>query len=203
MKSLITIACLVWACAATAQVSIGIKVMGLTFHPKPSPHPQLYPDGKDAQGKWVQIGGLFFTAEWEVVPNRIALHAAQGVMLDCGNQFAGFSHIGVKGLLRHGPHTLGASMGPSWFYRKSWRDMPGYVDEGLFAYNEKWQHSFYWYAGSIEYDYRLSEQNSLSVNLIPGWPEVFVASAGVKHHFSPSAPANLYSPVDLSNIRNR
>lgn len=203
MKSLIAIAFICWAGAAGAQVSVGIKVMGLTFHPKPSPHSHLYPDGQDAKGKWVQIGGLFFTAEWEMVPNRLALHAAQGVMLDCGNQLAGFSHVGVKGLVRHGAHTLGASMGPSWFYRKTWRQMPGYVDEGLFAFTDMWQHSFYWYAGSIEYDYRLSEQHSLSLNLIPGWPEVFVASAGVKHHVSPSGPTRLYPSVDHSNIRNR
>lgn len=185
------------------QVSIGIKVMGLTFHPKPSPHPQLYPNGWDAKGKWVQIGGLFITAEWEMVPNRLALHAAQGLMLDCSNQFAGFSHIGVKGLYRQGRHTLGASMGPSWFYRKTWLDIPGYVDEGLFAYNTNWQHSFYWYAGSIEYDYRISPTHSLSANLIPGWPEVMVFSGGVKHHFSPAPSGQLTSPNPLLNTRKR
>lgn len=174
--------------------------MGLTFHPKPSPHAHLYPDKKDATGQWVQIGGLFFTADWEISPNKIALHAAQGLFLDCSNQFAGFTHFGIKGLYRNGSHTVSASMGPSWFYRKSWRQLPGYEDEGLFAYNDKWQHSFYWYAGSIEYDYQLSESHSLTLNCIPGWPEVFVLSGGVKQHFGPIGDTQPHAiPTSIRN----
>jgi hypothetical protein len=180
MRFLAAICLLLSTLPGMSQLSIGLKVSGLAFHPKPSPHPSLYADKKDAKGQWVHIGGLMFTAEWEMIPGRAAVAVAQGLLLDCSNQWAGYSHIGVRGIIRQGRHTVSAGIGPSWFYRKSWAALPGYVDEGLFRKKGGRQTSFYWYGGYASYDLALDERQSFTANLIPGWPEVFLFSAGMK-----------------------
>lgn len=167
------------------QLSIGIKVIGFAFHPKASPHPHLYPNGIDRSGRWVSLGGILLTGDWHFAPDRMGLHVAQGFLLDCANRFAGFTHVGIRILQRYGRHTLSGTIGPGWFYRKSWTDMPGYMDEGLFVNRKGWQTSFYWYGGSLAYDYQLSPDHALSLHLIPGWPEVFVGSAGIRQYLSP------------------
>lgn len=171
-------------------MAIGLKVSGLAFHPKPSPHASLYADKKDAAGQWVHVGGVMITAEWELWPGRAAISVAQGLLLDCANQWAGYTHVGVRGVVRHGVHTLSAGIGPSWFYRKSWANLPGYVDEGLFRQRGGWQHSFYWYGGYAEYDLALNNQQSLTANLIPGWPEIFLFSGGIKQRVGTSPIAH-------------
>ena len=165
------------------QVAIGLKLMGFAWHTKPSNHPHLFRFKTDAGAQGAFVRGAMLTMELGLYRNILHLHLAQAWMADCAAMPAGFTHIGLKGTLHQNTHTLGASIGPTWFYRKSWTSLDGYVDEGLFRVKNGWQRSFYWYAGAIEYDYRFRPDMALSVNLIPGWPEVFLLSAGVKGYW--------------------
>lgn len=68
-------------------------------------------------------------------------------------------------------------------YRHDWADNDAYVDDGYFKRHGKWQHKFYCYAGELEYNYRLKERTDLSVNLMPGIPELVSFGMGLRKGF--------------------
>jgi hypothetical protein len=162
------------------QLAVSLKLMGFAWHPKPSEHPHLFVLRTGPHARSAFVRGAALSVEVGLYRNLLNLHIAQAWMADCAAMPAGFTHLGLKGILHSGPHSVGAGIGPTWFYRKSWTTLDGYTDEGLFRVKNGWQRSFYWYAGAMEYDYRFRPDMAVSLNLIPGWPEVFLLSAGVK-----------------------
>ncbi|MFW5801372.1 MAG: hypothetical protein ACOCVC_05035 [Spirochaeta sp.] len=183
---------LIFPLAVQAQFSIGVNIMGLSYHLKQQANAQLYPYRIDGGGRMVVVSGIQLTidvplyrydgyqADDYMDDNYVGIQAAVALFQDCIRKTAGFFHIGARGYAQRDRHAFGISFGPAWFVRQSWSSLSGYVDEGLFADTGRLQHSFYWYGGGLEHMYYLSEEIAVSTHLIPGIPEVLVLSSGMR-----------------------
>ena len=161
-----------------------VKLFGLSVHLKESPYPEMFPNRLDDKGYVTFNYGAIVGYERFVVRDVISVRVEQGLYADCAAELAGFTHIGWRGLIfRKNRHSLNAGFGPTLVYRKDWNNIEDYVDDGYFNRKGDWQYKFYWYAGEFEYNYRLKGSTDLSVNLVPGIPELVSFGVGLRKSF--------------------
>lgn len=166
------------------KFSVGVKYMGLTTHLKKSLHPQIYKRKFDKGGHVVINHGLILNFEY-FVSDRAAIRLSQALVpFDCANKFLGATQLGISygRFIAQSSNEIRIVAGPIHFYRRSWKDIDGYKDDGLFrlSKNGKWQTKFVWYGGEIEYNYWLNQNQAFSLNWLPGVPELFTFSPGYK-----------------------
>ena len=161
-----------------------VKFFGLSVHLRQTPYPELFPNRLDQKGIMVvNLGGI---AGYErfVLRDILSVRVEQGIYADCSSSLAGFTHIGWRGeIFKTGRHSLNGGLGPTLVYRRDWNRLEGYEDDGYFRRSGDWQYKFYWYGGEFEYNYQLTEQNDLSINLVPGIPELVSFGAGFRRRF--------------------
>lgn len=166
-----------------AQWFFEVKFIGISAHLKKNPHPHLYQRKFDKNGFLVLNLGLIFSIEKMIHGEIVSLKFSQAIFRDCANQTAGFTHTGFRLHKNFGQHHLSIGNGPTLFYRKSWKGLPGYVDEGLFKSTSKQQYRYFWYAGEITYSYFFHEEGAFSTTFIPGPPEFATIAAGIRQAF--------------------
>lgn len=161
-----------------------VKFFGLSAHLKKSPHPQIFPNRLDSNGTLVVDLGGIIGYERFVLGDKLSVRVEQGLYADCAAQLAGFTHLGWRGvMLRRGRHSVNGGIGPTLLYRKDWNQIADYHDDGYFERHGQWQYRFFWYGGEVEYNYALGPATNLSVNLIPGIPELLSVGVGLRRHF--------------------
>lgn len=161
-----------------------LKFFGLSVHLRSAAVPELYPNRLDKKGiAVVNLGGI---AGYErfVVRDVFSVRVEQGIYSDCATSLAGFTHLGWRGqVFKAGRHSLNGGFGPTLLYRRDWNRLQGYEDNGYFKSSGGWQYRFYWYGGEFEYNYQLAGQYDLSLNLVPGIPELVSFGAGFRRRF--------------------
>lgn len=165
-----------------AQWFVGLKLVGLSIHFKQSPHPHLFLHKLDKNGHFVLNYGLAVTLEYRFHP-YMAVKFDQAFLSDCAGKFAGASLLTFRTqaqLGKFGEGTIG--MGPFFYYRRSWQNLEGYVDTGLFrtSKNKRWETKFVWHGGEVEHNYPITPQMDLSTNILPGIPVLFVVTPGLR-----------------------
>lgn len=161
-----------------------VKFFGLSVHLKESPYPEMFPNRLDDKGYITFNYGAIVGYDRFVVRDVISIRVEQGLYADCAAELAGFTHIGWRGLIfRKNRHSLNGGVGPTLVYRRDWNNIEDYVDDGYFERKGSWQYKFYWYAGELEYNYKLKEKIDLSVNLVPGIPELVSFGVGFRKRF--------------------
>ena len=76
--------------------SFGVKLFGLSIHPKCAPYYRLFPWRLDSEGIVVFNPGVTLNFEYFVWRDIISIKVVQGLYGDCAMQFAGFSHLGFR-----------------------------------------------------------------------------------------------------------
>lgn len=168
---------------ASAQWYVGVKFMGLSFHPGSNPNKAHYVTAISKNKKFVMNFGVALTVEYMFYKN-FSVKYDQAVFGDCAGKFAGMSMLNLRYTVSLGKLGYGsAGIGPFFFYRRSWTSFGDYVDEGYFhlSKNEKWQTKFVWYGGELEHDYPLGDGWDVSTNLFPGYPVVYAVTPGVRY----------------------
>lgn len=164
--------------------AVTVKFFGLSVHLKESPYPEMFPNRLDNKGYVTFNYGAIAGYDRFVLRDVISVRVEQGLYADCAAELAGFTHIGLRGLIfRKNRHSMNGGFGPTLVYRHDWNDIEDYVDDGYFKRSGKWQYKFYWYAGELEYNYKLKENTDLSVNLVPGIPELVSFGVGLRKRF--------------------
>ncbi|WP_299759069.1 hypothetical protein [uncultured Pontibacter sp.] len=164
--------------------AVTVKFFGLSTHLKESQDPKLFPNRLDKNGVFVLNLGAIVGYERFVLQDRVSIRAEQGLYADCAAELAGFTHLGFRGILfRSGRHSVNGGFGPTLVYRKDWNTLEGYGDDGYFNRHGQWQYRFYWYGGEFEYNYKLKQDTELSVNLVPGLPELISVGVGLRRLF--------------------
>lgn len=176
-----------------AQISFGIKFMGLSLHPKRSLHPHLYKRKLDRWGHGVVNMGVVFQVEY-FVNEHVSIKYSQAILQDCAGKFAGLSHVGMRLGFFMDPrqqHYASGGLGPTFFYRKNWTGMDRYVNTGLFetSKNGKWQSKFVLYGGEVEYSYYYADHSAFSTTIMPAIPELIAIAPGFKWYGPPRNPS--------------
>lgn len=191
MKTTTLLFCLSIFCGNNLRAqnfSVGVSIIGLSFHLKKSPHPHLYKGKIDKKGRVVVNGGFLLNARYLFNANLGVQFSQAIVVHDCSGRFLGMTHAGVFALLpqkKENGHAFGSSFGPMWFYRSNWANLPGFIDTGLFhtSTNQRWQTKFVWHGGLITWRIPVVNRQYFSIEMMPGVPEIF--SVGPGYSISP------------------
>lgn len=167
---------------AQAQLFVGVKLMGISFHPGKNINCHIF---KHSIGKRDRVAfnlGLAVGIEYKF-NNWFSIKLDQAAFRDCGGKFAGMTMFNLRYTQQLGRLGDGsAGIGPFFFYRKSWMTIDGYVDEGFFreTKDKKWQTKFVWYGTELEHNYPLRKGLDISTNILPGIPVVFALASGLR-----------------------
>lgn len=174
------------AAPLAAQWFIGMKFMGLTFHPGANANKQFYDVTLGKNKKFVLNFGGAVTLEYMFYPN-VSVKLDQALFRDCAGQFAGMTMLNLRYTVGLGkPGNGSGGLGPFFYYRRNWNCFDGCIDEGYFreSGNRKWQTKFVWYGGELEYNYPVSEDWDISVNFFPGIPVVYALAPGMRYRLT-------------------
>lgn len=164
--------------------ALTVKLFGVSVHLKESPYPELFPNRLDEKGYITLNYGAIVGYDRFIVRDVHAVRLEQGLYADCAASLAGFTHLGWRGrIFQKNRHSLNGGIGPTLVYRRDWNRIEGYQDDGYFNKQGKWQYKFYWYAGELEYNYKLRGKTDLSVSLVPGLPELVSVGVGLRQRF--------------------
>ena len=154
--------------------TVGIKLTGLSVHPGGATNANLMKYKLDSKGVFVFNPGIRLSSEYFFYKDIVSIKAEQGLYADCANQFAGFTHIGLRGkIFQIGKHSLNGGIGPTNFFRKNWYKLDGYIDDVenfKGSPEDKWQWWFILYGGEFEYNYKVNEMIELSTSIVPFFP---------------------------------
>jgi len=157
------------------QFTAGVKLTGLSVHPRGAINANLMKYKLDDDGVFVFNPGTILSFEKFLYKNIFSAKIAQGLYADCARQFAGMSHIGLRGrIFQTEKHSFNGGIGPTFFFRKNWQKLDGYVDDEYSIFKgsleANWQWGFLWYGGEFEYNYKISEMIELSTAMVPYIP---------------------------------
>jgi hypothetical protein len=169
---------------AHTQIVIGVRWVGFTAHLKEYTYSKHYKGRLSKNGRFVANDGFAITID-AYLNEHFFIKVAQSIMFhDCGGKLFGMSHVGLGyNYTDIYPSEAAISFGPMFFYRKSWLDLPYYSDPVHFfkvSKNQKWQTKFVWHGGTLEYSYKVRENQAFSLNIVPAIPELFTFAPGWK-----------------------
>lgn len=165
-----------------AQLFVGVKLMGISFHPGENINGHIF---KYSVGKHDRLAfnfGFAVGIEYKF-NNWFSIKLDQAALRDCGGKFSGITMFNLRYTQQLGKLGDGsAGLGPFFFYRKSWKTIDEYIDEGYFreTKNKKWQTKFVWYGTELEHNYPLQKGLDISTNILPGIPVVFAIASGLR-----------------------
>ena len=174
---------------ADAQLSIGISIGGIGYHPKADSNSKFYKWKLDKKGKFVGYSSLSFIVSYRFNDYvGIKLNHTY-IFHDCAGKRAGFTHLGINLYddivgWHNSLNEFSLSLGPLWYYRKNWSKEPAYKNNPRFmklSTDKVWERKFVWHGGTIEYEYKYSTNNSLSINFLPGYPFLYTAIFEIKN----------------------
>lgn len=164
------------------QISIGIQFIGFSYHLKKNPHPHLYKRKLDKKGNFVLNLGLVLQFEYPL-NNWASIKTQQAFLFqDCAGKFASMSHFGFYFREKFNNNHQGKiGIGPIYYSRKTWNNLKGYVNDINFksSKNKKWQNKFIWFGGTLEHQYFLNKNTSISTTILPGIPEIISIAPGI------------------------
>lgn len=179
---LMLILCIIYPAKIFSQDNIGVKLFGLSIHPKGAVNSHLMSNKLDKNGYLVLNFGLEFIYEKFLYKDIVSAKIIQALYTDCATRLGGFTHIGIRArIIKKGKHNLYGGIGPTIVYRRNWFELNEYIHEGTFkgGKNNNWQYLFLWYGGEFEYKYTMTDKFDFSVSLVPGYPDLISLAFGI------------------------
>ena len=176
--------------ALYSQSCFTVRYFGLTVHPFGDKQSQLEPNKIDHKAYFVLNFGGFIGYEKFVWEDFLSIKVMQGVFTDCSGGIAGFSHLGIRGLIfERKKHRILFGIGPTMFYRQDWNRFKDYDDLGFFYRRNipqvgNVQYKMFWYGIEFEYDYHLNNKIDFNFGFTPGAPMALTFSFGIKYWVS-------------------
>ena len=187
MKIKLILLLLIFSTAAFSQLSVGISIGGIGYHP--------IDDGNSEFYKWkitkktTGFASLTFLLSYRI-NNYVGVKAIQTIVFhDCAGKPAGVSHFGVDfhdDIIgwENKESQFSVSFGPLWYYRKNWIQEPTYTNNPNFmklSKNQIWESKFVWHGGQIEYAHSIDNNKAATINILPGYPYLYTFSMGSKY----------------------
>ena len=165
--------------------AVNLKYFGLAMHTFPAHWD--YDLAIDKKGYAVlQIGG---EADLDFyLNNYFLLRASANVYKDCFNLWAGAYHFGFRANFPVGERwEFRIGIGPTVIWRQNWwKHVDRFGGDFFYGTDEKtgnFETAFLWWGGNSEMEYYLWDKTSFVLTMIPGIPQVFIFSVGVRQHF--------------------
>ena len=164
-----------------SNFSVGLTGLGVDFGD--CDNAEIYKLKVGSNGKIVLEPGLRFGAEIYASPIT-SLKFVQNVRFDSMEKIAGSTQIMLRfRLFKVYKHSLNIGIGPQVFYRQSWQEIDGYIDEKIYESGAA-QYKICWLSGELEYNYWITKKCDLSFAINHLSPEVASFAIGVKYWIS-------------------
>lgn len=170
------------------QLTLGIAIGGIGYHPKADNNSEFYAWKLSKSGKLTGFAGVTFSIAYRM-NDYIGVKAIQTVIVhDSAGKHAGLSHLGINLYddiigLRSKDFEASLSFGPMWYYRKGWVNIPQYAHDSTFmnlSDDQLWESKFVWHAGQIQLKANLTNNFDLTTNLFPGHPYLYAMAIGLE-----------------------
>ena len=145
----------------------------------------------DRKGKFTGFASISILASYRF-NDYVGVKVMQSLIFyDCAGKFAGISHFGINLYdeiinWKNPKSEFSMSFGPMWYYRKDWMREKEYQNNPNFirlSKNKRWESKFIWHGGLIQYDFHITNSQSISTTLFPGYPYLYTLGIGETFHF--------------------
>jgi len=185
MKKIITtLAAIVFCClGALAQSNFSLDFTTIGFDFGDCENAPIYKLKASESGKTILEPGVRLAAE-VYSSDVVSIKFAQTVRIDEMKKAALSSQLMLRlRMIKIYKHSVNIAFGPQIFYRKTWQNEPGYIDEGVYK-SGTFQTKMNWLSGEVEYNYYLNKHNDFSFCIIHMNPEAMGFALGFKHWIS-------------------
>ncbi|MBI3510530.1 MAG: hypothetical protein HY064_07690 [Bacteroidetes bacterium] len=168
-----------------SQTCVSLRYFGLTMHPMGDNTASIQPYRLDDRAVFVANFGGFASVDHYFFYDQLAITVMQGIFTDCSGGPAGFTHIGIRGLLLDkGKHRILLGIGPMLYYRRDWNRFSEYHDTGFFSkYHSHTfgdvQYKIFPLGGEFAWHWEFSDHFDLNAGFTPGFPLALSFSAGL------------------------
>ena len=182
--------------AANAQKDFSIKAYGTTADFWDKHNPAIYPGKLDETGRYLLEPGIVMSFEsYSSFHELFAFEIVQGLYFDAAQQFAGFSHFGVRRkFLQIWKHSVTIGFGPTFHYWQSRDNLAGYERDESITNNYGWEYRFAWISGELEYNFYLSKKSDISVAIYNIHPTAFTLAIGYTYWITRKQSKNCNCP---------
>jgi hypothetical protein len=169
----------------TQGFAANYKYMGVTYHPGGGNGDYIM--ALDSTGYIViQLG---VEGDLDYYLNRYFLvRSSVSLYKDCAFVWSGFFHVGPRVNLPIGEKFQARiGIGPTLIWRENWyRHVDWYTGDGFYGKEFESgpiQTAFLWYGGNIEFQYDFNKNWAFVYSVVPGYPQVFTSSFGLRQSF--------------------
>lgn len=168
---------------AKSQSNINIKLSTLSYQFTDN-NAGLAKLKLNENGKLAFEPGIIFAYESFATP-LASLKFNMALFMDKATKLAGFPQVLIRiRLFNAFKHSMTLGLGPALFFRQTWADINGYVEDNIYTNSGSWQYKMAWLSGELEYNYYLSKNSNLSVSLNIVNPESVGLAIGYKYWIS-------------------
>lgn len=209
MKNIVLYFCLfvlvVFAQKTNAQQNISIKLFGVTADFWEKHDPAIYPNKLREDGRFLREPGIVLSYEiYSSFHELFAFEVLQGGYYDAVNQFAGFTHIGIRRkFLQLYKHSMTIGFGPTMHYWQSRDNVEGYVRDESVNYEFGLEYRMAWLSGELEYNYYLTKSSDISLTVNNIHPKAFTVAIGYTYWISRKQSKNCNCPGTGRSYKRR
>ena len=169
---------------ATAQSNISLAFTGFGFDFGKGENVRIYKRSiSDGKKNPVFEPGLRFAAEVYASP-ATSIKLAQTFRYDVMERMSISTQLMLRfRVFRVYKHSVSLGVGPTAFYRRSWSNIDGYVDEGIYE-EGSWQHKIAWLSTEVEYNYIIGRFTDISFAMTHMQPKGLGFALGIKYWFT-------------------
>lgn len=183
-KILLSLAIMIIASSESlAQSNFSLDFTSIGFDFGDMENAPIYTIKVNDNGKVIAEPGIRLAAE-AYTSDVVSLKFAQTIRLDEMMTLAMSTQIMLRlRMFKIYKHSVNIGFGPQLFYRKTWQNFDGYIDEGVYK-GGSLQSKLNWLSAEVEYNYYLNKHNDFSFCVIHMNPEAMGFALGFKHWIS-------------------
>jgi hypothetical protein len=161
-----------------AQRAISIKPIIQGYHPYADPNNEIAPKANGTAGTFALEPGLILGYEEYLYKRALGFKLNISGSFDNANKFAAMAQLGLRLRTYTKNQYVGLCVGPSFFLRQSWIDVPGYTDNGIWNSGTKLQTKLSLFSVELEYGYHFTPMHSVSISFNQIGPRAYCFTAG-------------------------
>lgn len=174
----------VFCSSLKAQQNISFLLFGPSFDLGDRENSAIYKTMPGEEKAFMLEPGVRFSVEVYATPGT-SFKFVQTARFDSMHKLSFSSQMMIRfRLFQVYKHSLSFGFGPTAFYRQSWAEIDGYIDEKLYETKRTIQTRINWASAELEYNYVISKLNDISFAVLHHGPEAIGFGIGLKHWFT-------------------
>ncbi len=164
-----------------AQQAFSLKPIILGYHPYADPNNSIAPYRVGDDGTFATEPGLMLGYENYLITPAMGVKTHAGFFRDSGGKGAMLFHLGYRLRTHSDNQSITLSVGPSFFMRQSWEDVPLYEEQDFWNRGGSWDTRIVWFSGEVEMLYAITPEHRINVAFNHIAPQTFTFTVGYSY----------------------